>query len=120
MSDYFSVEHPIRFAHRGSRVLWPENTLYAFERAIEDMSYRYLELDVRLTADRIPVVFHDATLDRTTDGTGKVADHTLADLKPIDAAYHFGQDDDYPLRGTGIVEFQSPPAATMHSLWLQI
>jgi glycerophosphoryl diester phosphodiesterase len=102
VSDYFSVEHPIRFAHRGSRVLWPENTMYAFERAIETLGYRYLELDVRLTVDRVPVVFHDATLDRTTDGTGKVADYTLADLQSIDAAFHFGPDDGYPLRGTGI------------------
>ena len=86
----------------GSRVLWPENTMYAFERAIDDLGYHYLELDVRLTADRVPVVFHDATLDRTTDGTGKVSDHTLAELQSLDAAYHFGPDGDFPLRGSGI------------------
>ena len=68
MSDYFSVEHPIRLAHRGSRVLWPENTMRAFSGAVDDLGYAYLEIDVRLTADRVPVVVHDATLDRTTDG----------------------------------------------------
>jgi glycerophosphoryl diester phosphodiesterase len=102
VSDYFSVEHPIRLAHRGSRVLWPENTMYAFERAVEDLGYHYLEIDVRLTADRVPVVFHDATLERTTSGSGKIVDYTLADLQTIDAAYHFAPDDDYPLRGIGV------------------
>lgn len=102
MSDYFSVEHPIRFAHRGSRVLWPENTMYAFGRAIEDLGYHYIEIDVRVTADRIPVVFHDATLARTTDGFGAIVDHTLDGLRRVDAAYHFGADRGYPLRGTGI------------------
>jgi len=102
VSDYFSVEHPIRLAHRGSRVLWPENTMYAFERAVEDLGYHYLGIDVRLTADRVPVVFHDATLERTTSGSGKIVDHTLADLQTIDAAYHFAPDDDYPLRGIGV------------------
>ncbi|MEN8115036.1 MAG: glycerophosphodiester phosphodiesterase [Actinomycetota bacterium] len=102
MSDYFSVEHPIRFAHRGSRVLWPENTMYGFAKAIEDLDYKYLELDVRLTADRVPVVFHDATLDRTTSGTGDVVDHTFAELQEIDAAYHFDPDNGYPLRGAGV------------------
>lgn len=102
MSDYFSIEHPIRLAHRGSRVLWPENTMFAFVGAVEELGYHYLELDVRLTADRIPVVFHDATLERTTSGTGKIADYTLDELQSIDAAYHFDPDHDYPLRGTGI------------------
>lgn len=102
MSDYFSVEYPIRFAHRGSRVLWPENTLHAFAGAVEGLGYHYLETDVRLTADGKPVVFHDSTLERTTNGTGKVVEHTLAELRNLDAAYHFDPDHDFGLRGTGI------------------
>ncbi|MCL1692533.1 MAG: glycerophosphodiester phosphodiesterase, partial [Actinomycetia bacterium] len=81
MSDFFSVEHPIRFAHRGSRILWPENTMHAFAGAVEDLGYHYLEIDVRLTSDHVPVVFHDAKLDRITSGKGKVADHTLAEIQ---------------------------------------
>lgn len=102
MSDFFSVEHPIRFAHRGSRILWPENTLYAFERAVEDHGYRYLELDVHLSADRVPMVIHDRTLDRTTDATGLVSDRTVEDLKTLDAGYRFDPVGDYPLRGKRI------------------
>ncbi|MEN8234083.1 MAG: glycerophosphodiester phosphodiesterase [Actinomycetota bacterium] len=102
MSDYFSVEHPIRFAHRGSRILWPENTMYGFAKAVEDLNYKYLELDVRLTADRVPVVFHDGTLDRTTNGTGEIAEYTFEELQGLDAAHHFDPENDYPLRGHGI------------------
>jgi glycerophosphoryl diester phosphodiesterase len=102
LSDFFSVEHPIRFAHRGSRILWPENTMHAFAGAVEGLDYHYLETDVRLTSDHVPVVFHDATLDRTTSGKGKVADHTLAEIQAVDAAYHFDPENDYPLRGEGI------------------
>ncbi|MFV9672877.1 MAG: glycerophosphodiester phosphodiesterase [Acidimicrobiia bacterium] len=102
MSDFFSVEHPIRFAHRGSRILWPENTMHAFAGAVEELGYHYLEIDVRLTSDHVPVVFHDAKLNRTTNGDGKVADHTLAEIQAVDAAYHFDPERDYPLRGTGI------------------
>jgi glycerophosphoryl diester phosphodiesterase len=102
LSDFFSVEHPIRFAHRGSRVLWPENTMFAFAKAVEGLGYHYLELDVRLTSDHVPVVFHDARLDRTTGGTGKVAEHTLAEVQGVDAAYYFDPENDYPLRDTGI------------------
>lgn len=102
MSDFFSVEHPIRFAHRGSRILWPENTMHAFAGAVEDLGYHYLEIDVRLTSDHVPVVFHDAKLDRTTDRKGKVAEHTLAEIQAVDAAFHFDAENDYPLRGTGI------------------
>ena len=102
MSDFFSVEHPIRFAHRGGRALWPENTMYSFTKAVEDLGYHYLELDVRLSADRVPVIFHDSTLDRTTDGTGAVADRPLAELKELDAAHNFHREEEYPLRGTGV------------------
>jgi len=99
---YFAREHPIRFAHRGSRVLWPENTMYAFAGAVEDLGYRYLEIDVRLTRDRVVVVRHDATLERTTNGTGPVAEWEWADLRRLDAAYWFGEEDGFPLRGEGI------------------
>jgi glycerophosphoryl diester phosphodiesterase len=101
VSDYFSVEHPIRFAHRGGRILYPENTMYAFNRAVEDHGYHYIELDVRLSADRVPVVVHDSTLDRTTDGSGRVAERTLAELEELDAAYHFDPGNAFPRRGTG-------------------
>ncbi len=102
MSDFFSVEHPIRFAHRGSRVLWPENTLHGFGAAVDELGYRYLELDLHLSADRVPMVVHDATLDRTTDGTGPVAARTVAELQELDAAHRFDPENDYPLRGSGI------------------
>lgn len=102
MSDFFSVEHPIRFAHRGSGILWPENTLHAFDRAVADYGYHYLELDVRLSTDRVPIVMHDPTLDRTTDAEGPVGDLTVEQLKSLDAAYRFGPEQDFPLRGTGI------------------
>ncbi len=82
--------------------MWPENTMYAFAKAVEDFGYHYLELDVHLSADRVPMVVHDATLDRTTDGTGPVRAHTAAELQRLDAAHHFGPDGDYPLRGHGI------------------
>ena len=52
MSDFFSIEHPIRFAHRGGRRLFPENTMYAFARAVEDLGYHYIELDVRMSTQR--------------------------------------------------------------------
>jgi glycerophosphoryl diester phosphodiesterase len=100
MTPYLSLEHPIRLAHRGSRVLWPENTMLAFQGAV-DLGYRYLELDVRVTADDVVVVHHDATLDRTTSGAGPLRNRTLAELLELDAAHHFQPDARYPLRGSG-------------------
>jgi len=98
---YLSREHPIRFAHRGSRVLWPENTMEAFRGAVE-LGYRYIETDVRISRDGHIVVFHDATLERTTDGVGKVADHDLEDLRRLDAGYNFAPDRDFPRRSKGV------------------
>lgn len=98
---YLSAEYPLRFAHRGSRVLWPENTAEAFQGAI-DLGYRYIETDVRITRDGVVVAFHDATLDRTTNGTGPVDRWDLADLQRLDAAWWFDEANGYPLRGTGV------------------
>lgn len=100
---YFDHEHPIRFAHRGSRILWPENTWHAFDHAVEDFGYRYVETDVQVTADGIVVVFHDDTLERCTNGVGKVKEWRWEDLRYLDAAYNFSPDEEsFPLRGAGI------------------
>ena len=98
---YLSAEYPLRFAHRGSRVLWPENTAEAFQGAV-DLGYTYLETDVRITRDGVVVVFHDETLERTTNGAGPVDRWDFADLQQLDAAYWFDEADGYPRRGTGV------------------
>ena len=101
MTPYLSLEHPVRLAHRGSRILWPENTEFAFGGAV-DMGYRYIETDVRITADGVVVVFHDATLDRLTNGRGRVDQWRWEDLRHLDAAWSFRPEQGYPLRATGI------------------
>lgn len=70
--------------HRGASGEYPENTLLAFDRALEQGADA-LELDVRLTGDGVPVVIHDATVDRTTDGTGAVAGFAAPELGALDA-----------------------------------
>ncbi len=98
---YLSHEHPIRFAHRGSRVLWPENTMHAFQGAV-DLGYRYIETDVHVTRDGKVVIFHDDELNRLTDASGKLADRDWNDLRTLDAAHHFDPEGGFPLRGRGI------------------
>jgi len=98
---YLTHEHPIRLAHRGSRVLWPENTMVAFQGAV-DLGYRYLETDVHVTRDGRVVVFHDHVLERLTNGAGKVWQWPWADLRCLDAAHHWGPEEGFPLRGTGV------------------
>lgn len=80
---------PLLVAHRGGSGLAPENTLEAFTHALEAWGADVLELDVRATADGEAVVIHDATVDRTTDGTGPVSSFTLAGLQELDAGYRF-------------------------------
>ena len=71
-------------AHRGWCAKYPENTMPAF-RAAAELGVDQLETDVRVTKDGELVLIHDATVDRTTNGTGRVCDLTLAELKTLDA-----------------------------------
>ncbi len=75
---------PLVIAHRGSSADAPENTLAAFRLAVEQAADA-IELDVDLTCDGQVVVMHDATIDRTTDGHGRVTDLTLAEIRRVDA-----------------------------------
>src|SRR5690242_14287435 len=100
---YVQHERPLFFAHRGGSLLAPENTLVAFERGLS-YGADALELDVHLTRDGEMVVFHDSTLERTTNGTGPIAARTLAELRRLDAGHHFTPDNGqtYPFRGQGV------------------
>lgn len=75
--------------HRGACAYAPENTLESIKTAA-DMGCRFVEFDVRITRDSVPVLMHDDTLDRTTNGYGALADHTLADLNDLEAGSWFG------------------------------
>src|ERR1051326_4789101 len=89
------------FAHRGGSALAPENTLAAFELGLRAGADGF-ELDVHLSADGVPVVFHDEMLDRTTNATGPVVARTAAELARVDAGWHFRDANDYPFRGQGL------------------
>jgi len=75
---------PLCFAHRGASAHSPENTLLAFRYAFE-LGADGIECDVQLSADSAPVIIHDATVERTTTGTGQVAQLTLEELAQLDA-----------------------------------
>lgn len=91
---------PIVLAHRGGGGLAPENTLAAFDNGLS-LGSDGIELDVHLSRDGVAVVIHDPTIDRTTDGSGAVADFDTADLAAFDAGYRFCRDGSYPWRGRG-------------------
>lgn len=80
---------PLLIAHRGGAGLAPENTMAAFRNAVEVWRADMLELDVRTTGDGVLVVLHDETVDRTTDGTGRVGDLSWDQVKELDAGYRF-------------------------------
>lgn len=95
---------PLLIAHRGGAALAPENTLAAFRRAVEWWGADLLEIDVHPTRDGEAVVIHDATVDRTTDGSGPVAGMALEELRRLDAGHRFSPDGgrSYPFRGSGV------------------
>ncbi|HET8657132.1 MAG TPA: glycerophosphodiester phosphodiesterase [Longimicrobiaceae bacterium] len=94
---------PLLIAHRGGSALAPENTTTSFRQALDWWGADVLEIDVQPTCDGEVVVFHDSTLDRTTDGRGPVAAHSLAQIQALDAGYHFTPDgQSHPYRGRGV------------------
>jgi glycerophosphoryl diester phosphodiesterase len=92
-NPWIETKRPLNIAHQGGEDEFPSNTMYAFERAVKagaDM----LELDIGVTKDDQVVVMHDTTLDRTTNGTGTIASHTLRQIRKLDGAYWFSGGDD--------------------------
>jgi glycerophosphoryl diester phosphodiesterase len=98
-----SAARPLVIAHRGGGGLIPENTLQAFEYSAR-MGVDVLELDVHSTRDGALVVMHDRSVDRTTDGRGRVGEMTLSELKKLDAGFLFSPDGGrtFPFRGRGV------------------
>ncbi|WP_353989086.1 glycerophosphodiester phosphodiesterase [Pediococcus argentinicus] len=88
-------------AHRGSSGIRPENTIPAFIKAIEEGADG-IETDVHLSKDGAMIIMHDETVDRTTNGTGRIFDKTLSELKQLDAGAYFG----YEYLGTRIPTLQ--------------
>ena len=93
MKNYWTLSEDNIFvaAHRGFSEKYPENTIPAFQAAI-DLNVDQLEIDIRVTKDDQLVIIHDATVDRTTNGTGKVCDYTLEELRRLDAGSWKGEE----------------------------
>lgn len=98
-----SARRTLVFAHRGGAHLRPENTFEAFDHAVA-IGVDVLEIDLRVTRDGEFVVIHDSTVDRTTNGSGRVEDKSVAELKSLDAGYGFTSDSGktFPFRGKGL------------------
>lgn len=88
MIKNLNTGQPMLFAHRGSALLAPENTIAAFDFALQHGCH-VLETDVRVSRDGTVMVTHDETLERTTNGTGRVCDTNLSELKKLNAGYRF-------------------------------
>lgn len=100
-------------AHRGGMATHPENTLPAFREALR-LGAHMIEFDVRFTKDGVLALMHDATVDRTTDGKGRFADMTLAQLQRIDA----GARKDARFAATRIPTFEETLAMMPRDVWL--
>jgi glycerophosphoryl diester phosphodiesterase len=100
---YSTVQRPLVIAHQGGDGIWPGDTMYAFAKAVE-IGADVLEMDAHITKDGQIVLMHDEEADRTTDGKGLIEEMTLAELKQLDAAYKWSNDDGktFPYRGQGI------------------
>ena len=91
---------PVAIAHRGSRLLWPENTDTSFQGAY-DLGYRHFETDLHVTADGVVVCFHDPDVERTTEGRGLVEELTLTQLQNLDPGFRHVTPDGYVFRQAG-------------------
>ena len=84
----FDKSYVIVTAHRGYSSNYPQNTLLAFEKALE-LDVDMVEFDINMTRDRVPVIIHNTTVDATTDGSGPVRSFTLEQLRQLDAGCKF-------------------------------
>ncbi|MHA2230882.1 MAG: glycerophosphodiester phosphodiesterase, partial [Candidatus Hodarchaeales archaeon] len=102
-NELLNRDRPLVIAHRGNKTIYPENTLFALTDAVK-LGVDILEVDTRLTCDRKLVIFHDETLERTTNGKGNVSDKSLEEIKQLDAGYQFAADDGltFPYREKGL------------------
>ena len=100
---YATYRPPLVIAHQGGDGIWPGDTMFAFEKAVE-IGADVLEMDAHITEDGQVVLMHDEEVDRTTEGTGLIEEMTLEELKQLDAAYKWSNDGDktFPYRGQGI------------------
>lgn len=100
--SYFAEGDFLVIAHRGGRGLMPENTLEAFGYA-DSLGVDVLEMDLRASADGHLVIMHDATVDRTTNGSGRIDSLTLAQIEALDAGYRWqNPEGSFPFRGKGV------------------
>jgi len=101
--SFFTQDRDIlAIAHRGGANIAPEETLAAFQKST-NLGADVLEFDVHMTSDNVPVVIHDSTVDRTTNGEGNVNEMTLNKIKQLDAGYHFqNRDGEYSYRGENV------------------
>lgn len=104
MTRFFDGPKPRLFGHRGASGEAPENTMAAFQRAV-DLGVEYIELDVQAAEDGQIMVIHDATIERTTNGLGGVSAYSLAALQQLDAGYRFSPDDGktLPFRASDVI-----------------
>jgi len=91
------IAKPLIIAHRGGKTNWPENTIYAFEEA-QKAGVDAIELDVQVTHDGVPVVYHARDLAEWTNGSGQIAQHNLKYIKSLNAAWNFNSKEDFPFR----------------------
>lgn len=100
--SFFKNNRPLVIAHQGGELLAPSNTMASFTKAA-NMGVDVLETDIHITKDGQLVAIHDPTIERTTNGSGAVANMTLAEIQKLDAGYHFKDlQGNYNFRGKGV------------------
>ena len=102
-------------AHRGEHEVNPENTIPAFKAAVE-MGAHMIEFDVRLTKDKKPVVMHDRTVDRTTDGSGAVSDLMFKEIRELDAGIKKGEQ----FKGVKVPDLSEALDVMPDNIWLNV
>jgi len=114
-SEEITMPHKGICAHRGARETHPENTIAAFKEAIR-LGAHMIECDVLLSKDKQMVIMHDATVDRTTNGTGRVSELTLNELKTLDA----GSWKNHAFEGESVPTLQEVLEIMPGNVWLNL